>query len=317
MESFSDKARAVLYSLLLHGVLVFLVLVGLWWTSESKPVVMPGPIIEATLVGPTAAPKPQSRTTKPTPAPPKPVAKPIEKPVVEEAKPEPPKPQPAEPEKAAEPPPPPKQDLIEQQRIAALAEKQAADAKKEQEAKQRREQILLDQEKKAEEEKKAEAKRQKELDDVRKQLAAAEKKKNLEREKLKQLQDRNLATQQKADQDRMSELVEQEAKQAMTGANGQDNDLRARYAAAIQVAVTQNWNRPESVPAGLRCALRIVQIPGGDVISVNVVSPCNADAAARNSIEQAVMRAAPLPFQGYEKVFTREINFNFKYDGQG
>lgn len=320
MESFGDKARAVIYSLLLHGVLVLLIVMGLWWTTESKPVVMPGPIIEASLVGPTAGPKPTAKSPKPTPAPPKPVEKaPIKETQPEPPRPAPPKPEPApaEPEKAAEPPPPPKQDLVEQQRIAALAEKKAADAKKEQEAKQRREQILLEQEKKAEKERKAEAELQKQLDDVRKQREAAEKKKNLEKERLKQVQDRNAAAQQKADQDRMSQLLEQEAKEAQTGANGQDNDLRARYAAAIQAAVTQNWNRPESVPAGLLCALRIVQIPGGDVISVNVTSPCNADQGARNSIEQAVMRAAPLPYQGYEKVFSREINFNFKYDGQG
>jgi colicin import membrane protein len=35
------------------------------------------------------------------------------------------------------------------------------------------------------------------------------------------------------------------------------------------------------------------------------------------SIEQAVMRAAPLPYRGFESVFSREITFNFKYDGQG
>jgi colicin import membrane protein len=27
------------------------------------------------------------------------------------------------------------------------------------------------------------------------------------------------------------------------------------------------------------------------------------------------MKAAPLPYQGYEKVFQRSIRFNFKYDG--
>jgi colicin import membrane protein len=313
MESFGDKARAVLYSLLLHGILVLLIVMGLWWTTETRPVVMPGPIIEATLVGPTSGPKPSSRKPKPAPVPPKPV----ETQPVEEAKPEPPKPTPPKPEpvkpevEKAPPPEPPKQDLIEQQRIAALAEQKAEDAKKEQEAKKRREQILLDQEKKAE------AERQKQLDEVRKQLAAAEKKKNLEKERLQQMQDKRVADQQRAEKDHMSQLLEQESKEAQTGAGGQDNDLTARYAAAIQAAVTRNWNRPESIPAGLRCTLRIVQIPGGDVISANVTSPCNADAAARNSIEQAVMRAAPLPYQGYEKVFSREINFNFKYDGQG
>jgi colicin import membrane protein len=297
MESFADKVRAVVYAVLLHGVLILLIGIGLWWTKESRVVVMPGPVIEASLVGPTSAPKPSSRKPRTKSTPPKPAP--------------PPKPEEAKPKPDTVPPPePPKQDLIEQQRVAALAEQKADQLKKEQEEKRRREQILLEQEKQ-------EAERQKQLDEVRKQLALAEKKKNLEKERLKQLQDRRLAEQEDAEKERMQELLDEEAKQAQTGAGGQDNDLTARYAAAIQAAVTQNWNRPESVPSGLRCTLRIVQIPGGDVISANVTSPCNADPAARASIEQAVMRAAPLPYRGYENVFSREITFNFKYDGQG
>jgi colicin import membrane protein len=89
------------------------------------------------------------------------------------------------------------------------------------------------------------------------------------------------------------------------------------YAAAIQASVTQNWNRPDSAQAGLKCSINITQIPGGDVISVTLGSPCNADDATRNSIEQAVMKAAPLPYQGYEKVFQRSIKLNFKYNGEG
>lgn len=295
-ESLSDRARAVLYSLLLHGLLIGLIGLGLLWTTETRIVVMPGPVIQASLVGPTSAPKPTSRKSARKPTPPKPPP-----PKVEESKPK---------TDTAPPPEPPKRDLIEQQRVAALAEQKADELKKEQEEKSRREQILLEQEKQ-------ETARKKELDQVRKQLADAEKRKNLEKERLKQLQDRRLADQQEAEQDRLNELMEQESKQAQTGANGQDNDLTARYAVAIQSAVTQNWNRPESIPAGLRCTLLIVQIPGGDVISAHVTSPCNADASARSSIEQAVMRAAPLPYRGYEKVFSREITFNFKYDGQG
>ncbi|HET9032719.1 MAG TPA: cell envelope integrity protein TolA [Dokdonella sp.] len=297
-ESLADKARAVLYSLLLHGLLIGLIALGLLWTTQSRTVVMPGPVIEASLVGPTSAPKPASSKPRAKPSRPKPVPPPAK------AEPEKPKPD------TVPPPEPPKQDLIEQQQIAAIAAQKAEEAKKEQEEKRRREQILLEQEKQ-------EAARAKELAEVRKQLADAQKRKNLEKERLKQLQDKRLADQQQAERQRMDELLDQESKQAQTGAGGQDNDLEARYAAAIQAAVTQNWNRPESIPPGLRCTLLIVQIPGGDVISARVTSPCNADAAARMSIEQAVMRAAPLPYRGYEKVFSREITFNFKYDGQG
>ena len=103
--------------------------------------------------------------------------------------------------------------------------------------------------------------------------------------------------------------------EAQTGAGGQDDDLAARYAAAIQSAVTNNWNRPDSAVAGLRCTIVITQIPGGDLINVQVTSPCNADQVTRNSIESAVRKAAPLPYQGYEKVFQRSIRFNFRYDG--
>ncbi|MEZ5460614.1 cell envelope integrity protein TolA [Dokdonella sp.] len=297
MESFSDKARAVLFSLLLHGLFVLFIGLGLLWTKESRVVVMPGPVIEASLVGPTSAPKPSARKSAPKPAPPKPAPPPPPK--VEEPKPN-----------AVPPPEPPKQDLIEQQRIAALAEQKAEADKKVQEEKRRREQILLEQEKQ-------EAERQKKLEEVRKQLAAAEKKKNLEKERLKQLQDKNLAKLKSQEAERQNEMIEQESREAQTGAGGQDADLVARYAAAIQAAVTQNWNRPESIQPGLRCTLRIVQIPGGDVISANVTSPCNADGAARLSIEQAVLRAAPLPYRGFEKVFSRDITFNFRFDGQG
>ena len=59
--------------------------------------------------------------------------------------------------------------------------------------------------------------------------------------------------------------------------------------------------------------VRIAQIPGGDVIGVQIASPCNADPATRTSLEQAVKRAAPLPYKGYESVFSRDFNFNFLY----
>ena len=210
-----------------------------------------------------------------------------------------------EPEVEKATPPPVQDDLVEQQKVAALAQKKDDDAKREQEAKQRREQVLLEQEQE----------REKKLEEVRKERAAAERAVKREQEKLQQLADRNEAEQRKADQDHFNQQVQHEAEQAQTGAGGQDDDLNARYVAAIQSAVTNAWNRPESTMPGLFCNVGIVQLHGGKVLSVTVGSPCNADPATRNSLEQAVMRAAPLPYQGYEKVFSRTINFNFKYDG--
>lgn len=305
IETFGDKARAFGFALGLHVLVLLGLLIGLWWTHTSKPVVMPGPVIEATLVGPTAAPKSGARR----PTPPKPAPEPP-KPEPPAAQPERPRPEPPAPKPQKETPAEvPKQDLIDQQKIAALAEQKAEEQRKEQEEKQRQRQVELEQEEK---EKKLREEKLKQLADLRKQREAAEKALKQERTKLAKLEDSNRAA---AEDLPAQPAAEHEAPQAQTGAGGQDNDLAARYAAAIQAAVTQNWNRPDSAAAGLRCTLNIVQIPGGDVISVTVGSPCNADQPTRNSIEQAVMKAAPLPYQGYEKVFQRAVKFNFRYDG--
>src|SRR5690242_9246606 len=306
METFGDKLRAFALAMALHLLCILALLVGLWWTHETRPVSMPGPVIEATLVGPTAAPKARSGAQKPQPS--RPPAK------LEPPKPEPPKPEP-KPVEQPEPPKPEKQtpnelqkpSQVDQERVAALAQEKAEQEKREQEEKVRQRQVELEEEK----QRKLREEQQKQLAEIRKEREAVEKKLKLERDRLAQIEDRN----QKQAQAQAQPEAEHEAEQAQTGAGGQDNDLTARYAAAIQAAVTNNWNRPDNAQTGLRCVLNIAQIPGGDVISVSVGSPCNADPVTRTSIEQAVMKAAPLPYQGYEKVFQRNIKFNFRYDG--
>jgi colicin import membrane protein len=46
-----------------------------------------------------------------------------------------------------------------------------------------------------------------------------------------------------------------------------------------------------------------------------VSSPCNADELTRRSIEAAVMKAQPLPYDGFQSVFTRQVRFTFRFDG--
>ena len=293
MESFSDKTRAFFLALLVHLGVAAMLLMSLLWTQTTRPISLPGPVIEATLVGISAAPKPHV-ASRPKPAPPKPA--------------EPPKPveTPKPPEPAPTPPSQPQHnDQIEREKIAEMAQQKAEQAQRAEEERKRQEQVLLDQQQREERE------RQKQLEDVKRQHADAEKRLKLEKEKLAQLQD--LQKQPKPVHAPAQPVAD--AEQAKTGTNGQDNSLQAQYYAAIQNAVTGNWLRPDNAQPGLRCTLRIVQIPGGDVIGVQVVNPCNADPLTRNSIEQAVKRASPLPYKGYEKEFSREFNFNFSYDG--
>jgi colicin import membrane protein len=305
METFVDKLRAFGLALAVHIVCILAMLIGLWWTTESRPVSVPGPVIQVDLIGPTQAPK--SVAVASVRPPPKPVLPKPEPPKPDVPKPEPVKIQP--PQEATPPPTEVHQDRVEQERVAALAVEKAAQAEKEQEEKHRQQQALLEEQQRKEEE------RKKQLADVRKEREAAEKALKLEQQKLAQLEDRQRTDRAKAEKQRVQESVEHEAEQAQTGAGGQDDDLTARYVAAIQSAVTNNWNRPDSAQAGLRCTIIITQIPGGDLLNVTVSSPCNADQVTRNSIESAVRKAAPLPYQGYEKVFQRSIRFNFRYDG--
>ena len=93
------------------------------------------------------------------------------------------------------------------------------------------------------------------------------------------------------------------------------DSLQGQYKSLIQAVVTQNWRRPANTPPGIRCSLRVRQIPGGEVIGVTIGSPCNADPLIQQSIIEAVERASPLPYMGFESVFQSSLNFNFRYDG--
>lgn len=293
METAGDKARAFMYALLVHLACIAVMFVGLFWTRAARPISIPGTPIDVDLVGPVGAPKP------PPPSRPKPAA----------PKPEPPAPKPPEP-KPEPPPEPQRNDAVEREKIAELAEQKAEQEKRAQEERHKQEQIELKEQQKREA---AERERMKQLEDIRRQREVAEKKRKLEQEKLAQLND--LQKQPPAKPVKPTPPEVPPADQARSGMAGQDDSMTAQYYAAIQNAVTQNWLRPDNAPSGLRCMLRIVQIPGGDVLSVEIVNPCNADGQTRNSIEQAVKRAAPLPYKGYEKVFRRDINFNFTFDG--
>jgi colicin import membrane protein len=288
MESFGDKSRAFIYALLVHLACIAVMFVGLLWTKAAAPISVPGPIIEAELIGPSAAPKPVA--ARPKPAPPKPVEKPPEKP------PEPPPPQPAE---------PPKNDAIEREKIAEIALLKAEQEKKAEEEKRKREQTLLDEQQRE---------RLKQIEDIKRQREAAEKKRKLEQEKLAQLQDLSKQKPQKAPPQKAQPQVA-EAEQAKTGTNGNDTGLLAEYSAAIINVVKLNWNRPDNAQPGLRCTLKVIQLPGGDVMSAQAIAPCNADQVTRASIEEAVTKAQPLPYKGYEKVFARELTLIFFYDG--
>jgi colicin import membrane protein len=260
-------------------------------TCTPPPIQLTGPVIEATLIGNTAAPPPKAVKVKPVPntTPPPPSVPP------------PPPPPQVQPKLDQLPPPPKNPDTVDQERVVQDALQKAEDAKKEQEEKERQRQADLDAQaakRKQEQEK---------VDELFKQMDQASAQTKQLTSKAKQAQ-QQLADAKNAADNGLPDLPN--AAQRQKGNNALNSSLLDQYRAAIQNAVTQNWTRPDNMP-NAACTVDIVQSPGGNVMSAKVVGNCAYDDAGRRSVENAVLRAQPLPYKGFESVFQREIIFTF------
>lgn len=311
MQAHADKSGALLLSLAAHALL----LVVLWLVTMTcagwngfvlaarlpeflvvecrKPIDVEGPVIEAMLMVDVGAVQPQP---EPRPAPP------------------PPPPQPRPPEPPREEPevvPPPAEDPVEQERVARDGELPALEQqRREQEERRRREQRELEERERLAA---VERERERQLEDIRRQREQAERERQREEQRLAEIDRRRDIERERMEQLADQERREQEGQRAGTGAA--DTEMQGHYIAALTQVVTQNWLRPDTAQPGLRCTVRILQAPGGEVLSAKVVLPCNGDDLTRRSLEAAVLRAQPLPYAGFEPVFEREISFVFRYEG--
>ncbi|MBT8047556.1 MAG: cell envelope integrity protein TolA [Xanthomonadales bacterium] len=196
---------------------------------------------------------------------------------------------------------------------AAEKRKQELEAQRKREAQDRLQKLRLEQERKLQEQR---DEQRQELEKIRSQREEAERKTKLEQERLKQIEarkEKELLEQQRLQREAAAQRKADEEAKAFRA--GRMATLSDNYQAAIQQFVTQNWLRPPTAKPGLRCTLKIVQIPGGEVISAAIAGRCNGDEATRRSILAAVERGGALPYRGFEDVFEREIDFIFIYDG--
>ncbi|GAB2624983.1 cell envelope integrity protein TolA [Novilysobacter erysipheiresistens] len=314
-ETRADTRQAVVLAIGLHIVLFALMFAGLWWTRSAVPVSAAGSPIEATLVDANALSAPMREALRDRPEPVvEPQPEPLPEPVEEEVAPPPqPIPEPV-PEDAPTPPQQQAQDFIpepdtrEQDEVVDAPTPTPSDEEKLQEEKRRQAQVDLTEKKRQEEAERkrrlaAEAEaRQAKLAEIRKKRADAARAAELAEQKLQQIADARAAQ----SSDNAS------AASPPPGNYGGDTGLQARYAAALQEVILSKWTRPETVPLGSRCTLVIKQLPGGEVMSAEVSSPCAYDEMGQRSIEAAVLKAQPLPYAGFEKVFRRTLILNFE-----
>ncbi|MCF7221989.1 cell envelope integrity protein TolA [Marilutibacter chinensis] len=312
-ETRADTAQAVVLAIGLHLLLFLLMIAGLWWDRSNPQVQAMGSPISAELVDANALSQAMQRTLAERPEPAQPEPPVVETPAEEETVPPPqPLPTPVV-EDAPTPPQPeaqefiPEPDAVDQEEVTDQPTPTPAEEQERQEAKQRQDQVDLTERKRQEEAERkrrlaeqAEAERQARLADIRRQREAAQREARLAEQKLRQIADAQART------------ASDSAAAAPAGQGGQDTDLAARYQAALTQAILSKWTRPETVPLGARCKLVIRQLPGGEVMSAEVSSPCAYDEQGRRSIEAAVLKAQPLPYAGFEPVFQRTLILNFE-----
>lgn len=320
-ETRADNTQALLYSLALHVLIFATAFIGLWWTRSSAPLSAAGPVIEAELIDPNALSASMRRAlrNRPEPLPAQAEPAPQPEPVEEEAAPvfQP------EPEPVPQDSPVPQQqqaqervpepDTREQEQVSREAIGQET-REREQEAMRREEQVdLTERERQQEAERRRrlsqmEVERQKQLADIKRRRALASREARIAEERLKQLAEYNARNAAEA----AAQADAESSASPPPGNQGVDTGLAARYAAALQEAILRNWTRPETVPLGQRCRITIRQLPGGEVVDVEVAASCPYDELGRRSVEAAVLKAQPLPYAGFEAVFQRTLTVNFE-----
>jgi len=274
--------RAYALSILLHSAIVAAAVYG-WFTWKHSAPPVSTLAIEATVVDERTLKSPAPKPEPPPPEPaPEPAPEPEPAPVEEQG---PPKPDPAELErKEAERLALEKQQKEEQEKKTAQELKERKDAERVEAEKQAAAKAAA--EKAAEEKKAAEKKRA--------EGAAAAKKAAEEKARAAKLED-------------LRRSIEAEER----GNAARNSDEAMRWHAQIVARIQQKWIKPVSAPAGISCIVSVTQVPGGEVTDVRVNSCSINDEAFRQSVEDAVYRATPLPLPPASVPFERKLELTF------
>jgi colicin import membrane protein len=191
-------------------------------------------------------------------------------------------------------------DPVDQEKVVAAAEL-ASEQVRIQEEKRRQEQVELTEDVVRQEQAERRQRLREQQAQIQRELEAAQKRRKLEEQKLQQLADLRANAPKPAPT---------RAPEAPAGERGVDDSLRARYMAQIKAIAHQNWKQVGAPPL-TPCRVRFRQIPGGIITKVEFID-CPYDEQGREFVDRA-LRADPMPYQGFEKVFDPNINLTFCY----
>ena len=221
-------------------------------------------------------------------------------------------------------------------RKAAEAEKKRREEeqRKQAEEQERARQQAEQQKKAADDKKAAEALKLKQAADAKKKKAedqqklkeAADKKKADEAAKKKKAQQDERERQESAqrelqDKARLEDEMRQEAmKRELEGeaserAASEKSKKQSAWADLLSRAIQRKWTRPSTVTQDFSCTVHVVMLPDGTVSAANIVKTCG-NSSLDKSVEDAALRASPLPKPEDPSIFDRDLIINFSPGNQ-
>lgn len=230
------------------------------------------------------------------------------------------------------------------------AKKQIEQLKRENQKSQALEELKNKQalEKQAQEDKQAQLEKQAQADKQALQKAQ-EKQKSLEQAKQKDIELKQLSTEKKklekkqaAELEKKQLAAEQQKKDALLRRKQAESGLQqqlaaeekerdqakaaalavrqqgeiARFEDIIRQKVTRSWARPPGTREGLECVVLVRVVPGGAVLSTQVVRSSGNPIFDR-SAENAINKASPLPVPDDKSMFEHFREFEFKFRPEG
>lgn len=118
--------------------------------------------------------------------------------------------------------------------------------------------------------------------------------------------DKRAAAERQALQKEISDQLDAEKRLNAARDSGQQD----QYSAMIRNHITRQWIKPPGTPPAMDCVADVRQIPGGEVTGVSFLS-CDASAAIKQSVEDAVYRASPLPAPPTPELFEPVLRIHF------
>ena len=109
-------------------------------------------------------------------------------------------------------------------------------------------------------------------------------------------------------------IEEADAQQLGNERLGSLDAKRIEYIAQIKDKIERNWLRPPGTALGLKCIVRVSQIPGGEIVQAEILKS-SGDVAFDRSVEEAVLRSSPLPVPKDPSLFDRHIEITVEPEG--